>query len=258
MPLLDRRTFARGGVAISIMAALVRDAVASTTHGGCGCCGRGGLSAPAAVRPWSSARDAAPGGSPDPALTSGDAATDGLLGLALVGLAELFKVNPGFVFYDDADSPNARATDETVIPGTWGTVAMGRGFFGDTMRLGDKGLSLIAVCAHEFGHIHQMRRGYQKGLLRRDTTVRPIELHADFLAGYFLASRKKEHPDLDLFTVGETFSTLGDVDVRGRGHHGTPVERTAAITAGYDLFNGGERDIERVAEAGVDYVAKVL
>ena len=51
---------------------------------------------------------------------------------------------------------------------------------------------------------------------------------------------------------------MGDTDFRGRGHHGTPEERTAAISAGFDLGTKGQTDIERAAAAGCDYVVKVL
>jgi predicted metalloprotease len=138
-------------------------------------------------------------------------------------------------------------------------VLVGEQLFSELMkRTDDGGMTVIAICAHEFGHIHQMRAGYQDDLQRLDKTVRPIELHADYLAGYFLALRKKDHPDLNLQDVGRTFYRLGDTDFTAPQHHGTAQERVAAITAGYDLGRKESDDIDQVAKAGVDYVRRVV
>jgi hypothetical protein len=186
--------------------------------------------------------------------SSGDPELDRFLGRALARLATTFKVHPGFAFYDGR--ADAFATDRTLLPDTRGTVLMKREFYTGKMRLPDHGMTVIAVCAHEFGHIYQYQHGYKDRLARLDRTHKPIELHADFLAGFFLALRKKDYPDLDLQSVGKTFYEFGDNDVDDRDHHGTSDERIAAVTAGYDFGRSGDHDIDEAAQAGAEWVAR--
>lgn len=191
--------------------------------------------------------------------SSGDPETDRFLGRGLLRIATAFHVDPGFAFYDDHRSPNAFATQVTLQPDRWGTVLMGMRLFSRNMTDdGDNGMTVIAICAHEFGHIYQMQSGDMEPLGRLDRTVRPIELHADFLAGYFLAGRKKEHPDLDLRTVGATFYRIGDTDFNSPQHHGTPQERLAAITEGYRFGRSGSHAIDEAARAGAALVARMM
>jgi hypothetical protein len=187
--------------------------------------------------------------------SSGDSGTDHFLGLALRRLAATFGVSPGFAFYDDKAAPNALATDKTLADNGPGTVLMGQRLFRMLMsQTHDAGMTVIAICAHEFGHIEQYQAGYHASLEKLDSTVKPLELHADYLAGFFLAQRKAEHPDLDLQTVGRFFNLMGDTDFANPQHHGTPQERIAAIQAGYDFGKGGKGGIGQAATAGVQYV----
>jgi hypothetical protein len=190
---------------------------------------------------------------------SGDAATDHFLGLALRRIAVTFGVRPGFAFYDDHRAPNAFATSRSLLPDSTGTVLMGRRLFAERMRAdGDAGMTVMAICAHEFGHIHQMTHDYRQALEDLDETVRPIELHADYLAGYFLALRKQEHSEFDLQTVGRRFFAMGDTDLASPQHHGTSEERIAAITAGYQFGRAGAADIAAAAAAGLRLVRRMI
>jgi hypothetical protein len=100
--------------------------------------------------------------------------------------------------------------------------------------------------------------GYHEELAALDKTARPMELHADFLAGYFLAMRKRDYPNVSLFKVGDALSKKGDTDFNNGNHHGTSEERVAAVTAGFDLGMTGTQDIGKVAEAGIAYVRKAI
>jgi len=190
--------------------------------------------------------------------SSGDAATDRFLGLALSRLAQTFGVRPGFGFFDDRKSPNAFATPRTIFPNSEGTVVMGKRLFTQLMSNPDDGMTVIAVCAHEFGHIYQMSTNYAQSLKELDKTVRPLELHADFLAGYFLALRKKDHSALELQAVGRTISAMGDTDFVSPQHHGTSDERIAAITAGYSLGRDSNVDMDEAAKTGFRTVEQML
>ena len=192
------------------------------------------------------------------AKSSGDAETDRFLGSALGRLSSTFKVSPGFAFFDDSKSENAVAIRETLLGNGPGTVLMGMKLFGRLMaRTNDGGITVIAVCAHEFGHIYQMYAGYETPLNQLDTrTNRPHELHADFLAGYYLALRKTEHRQLDLREVGRELHALGDTAFTSRQHHGTPDERVGALAAGFKFGSQGNADIPAAAKAGFDLIRR--
>jgi hypothetical protein len=191
--------------------------------------------------------------------SSGDTETDHVLGLALRRLAETFRVSPGFAFFDDSRGHNAFATERSLLKGGERTVMMGKGLFIEQMREDhDMGTTVIAICAHEFGHIYQFAYGQHARLAELDRTVRPIELHADFLAGYYLALRHNAKAQLDLQAVGRVFYELGDTDFNDRGHHGTPEERSRAITGGYAFGKDRDADIDDASRAGVALVHRML
>jgi hypothetical protein len=191
------------------------------------------------------------------ARSSGDAETDHFLGVALGHLSSAFEVSPGFAFFDDSASPNALAVPDTLLGNGPGTVLMGMHLFGQLMaRVRDGGITVIAVCAHEFGHIHQMQYGYHSRLAALDSTKRPIELHADFLAGYYLALRKEQHRELDLSAVGGVLHGLGDTNFDAREHHGTPQERVGALAAGFKFGMEGRHDIAQAAQAGFQLIRR--
>jgi hypothetical protein len=123
--------------------------------------------------------------------TSGDRETDHRLGRALLRLAQVFDVHPGCGFFDDGRQPNARAVPKSTVPGTEGTVLFGQSLFRKTMALNDDGMAVLAVFAHEFGHIAQFRTRVHDTLRDGYPTAKLVELHADFLAGFYWASARR-------------------------------------------------------------------
>src|SRR6185369_17756324 len=115
------------------------------------------------------------------------------LGHVLSGLSRLFQVNPGFGFYDDTASMNAFAINRRKIAGTRGTVAFGRHLLSEEMDVDPYGISVAAISAHEFAHIYQYSSGFYD---RIKSEQKPfcVELHADYLAGFFLRYFKDERP----------------------------------------------------------------
>lgn len=202
---------------------------------------------------------AADSGAEDLVETSGDPTLDKYLGRALVRIATTFEVDPGFGFFDDSQAENAYATPETRITGTVGTVLMGSNLFQRVMSsFNDAGVAVLAVCAHEFGHIYQFGSGWDKTLGAMDRTAKPVELHADFMAGYFLASRKADLPDLNLQGAGRLIDSLGDTAYNAPDHHGTPEERVGAIEGGYNFGRRGRVPVDAVADAGTTFVRQYL
>jgi hypothetical protein len=188
--------------------------------------------------------------------TSGDANLDRELGKALVRLSQLFGERPGFGFYDDTKAQNAFASPESRLPGTWGTVLFGKTLFWDLFRgKQDGGMSVLAVLAHEFGHIVQVHRGLRQQLLAGQTTVKRNELHADFLSGFYLGSRKREFPNLPMWAAGETFHQIGDTNYAAAQHHGTPAERVAAAERGFAIGMAGG-GIDQAVREGLAFVLR--
>ena len=170
-------------------------------------------------------------------------------------MSELFSEKPGFGFIDDSDGPNAYATTGTLVPGTWGTVCFGQTLFRDLLdRYQDQGLAVMAVAAHEFGHIAQFRSGVDKRLDRYQPTVRRVELHADLLSGYFLGVRKRQQPSISVWAAGHTLYRIGDYEFHNPNHHGTPDERVAAAEAGFRLGHDGRAEFGQAFSWGVEHV----
>jgi len=185
-------------------------------------------------------------------------------------LVERFSIRPSVGYYDDGDQLNAFATPAILVPdGPDGTVLLGINLFAqefermvDEPRVGtqekkrsnpfatpseapklDPGnwmLAPLTIMAHEFGHIMQ----YKSGM----TTEGPwrMELHADFMAGWFLgsmqdvqiwpSSRPGPAPVTTALMVEHAvkkFFEIGDYAFNNSDHHGTPEERAGMVRAGY-------------------------
>jgi hypothetical protein len=180
-----------------------------------------------------------------PDTTSGDARLDGALGHVLAAIASLFAVHPGFGFYDDRGNPNAIATDEPILAGTEGSVVFGLTLLQEEMAQSE--MSIVAICAHEFGHIAQYFHQMHDRLVVGQRTKRRVELHADFLAGYYLAKHTTSYAYDELRALALAWQVLGAADFTNPDHHGTGAERLGAIQQGF-LF-AAQRPEFRLAAA---------
>ena len=193
--------------------------------------------------------------------TTGNPTLDRALDTSIKRLSDLFGQVPAFGFYREEDHPdlsamNAFATAEgTDIPGTWGTIGFGTTLFQTEMDRHDPyGSTIITVIAHEFVHIWAMRAGMMDKLNEGQTTVKRSELHADFLAGYFLGTRKRAAPNISLQAAGDLFRRIGDNNLNSRNHHGTPTERVAAAEEGFKISYVQNRDPQHAFDAGLEYI----
>lgn len=189
--------------------------------------------------------------------SSGDKLLDKALGLALVRLTQVFEERPGFAFYDDSSSPNAYATSDTRVHGTWGTILFGRSMFRSLIRENrDDGIVVIATIAHEMSHIVQFHHNLHPRLMAGQRTVKRVELHADYLAGFYLGTRKRDDPSITLLASGALFRNLGDDDVQDREHHGTPSERIASAERGFKIGISGD-SLRSAIDEGMRYALTV-
>lgn len=162
---------------------------------------------------------------------SGNRELDYALAQTLGRLSNMFQVLPGFAYYRDNDRPNALATPQPLLQRTDGTVLFGLTMLANLLqRPNHPDASIVAVCAHEFGHIV----GFKTGLIERLAPQRgsPFrgEQHADYLAGYFAGVRRVETPSYPSVVFAQTQESFGG---QTRGTHGTRQERAEAVVEGF-------------------------
>jgi hypothetical protein len=187
--------------------------------------------------------------------TSGDAGFDRLLGSYLADMAGYFSVRPGFGFYDDTGALNAFAMSNSALSGTRGTVAFGKGLLAKAMNSPARELYVIAICAHEFGHVLQFFTPYEKLLLTGWPNGRRMELHADYLSGAYIGRRSDRFSPSRLDALKAAWDSMGDTNFTDRGHHGTSDERLRCVQAGLDFTRRNpSASAEAVANAGAIYL----
>lgn len=188
-------------------------------------------------------------------MSSGDERLDRAFGILLADIAGKFNVRPGFAFYDDGNSPNALALSLTRMPGTSGTVLFGRSLLTDELKHSQYGdMPVMAVCAHEFGHIVQFQQSIQDRLSAGQPTQKRVELHADFLAGYYVGRRGIDYGENQLIALGKTWEGLGDSNFTDPSHHGTREERIAAVEAGYMMATESQASLTEAVQGGLYYL----
>jgi predicted metalloprotease len=112
---------------------------------------------------------------------------------------------------------------------------------------------VAAVVAHEYGHIAQFKHNLKRTLLAGQDTVKRLELHADFLAGYFAGRRKLDRPDFPAAVFATTQYSAGDHRTERLNHHGTPDERAGAIVKGFEAAFRDRRSPNEALQIGVRY-----
>lgn len=154
-------------------------------------------------------------------------------------LSRLFGVNPAIFYLRESGGPNAFATSGR-FPNLLaaegrpfccadGTVLIGLKLIdSEQAATGGTGLSLPAILAHEYAHIMQFKYGFPY-------TGKWGELHADFMAGWYIGHRGRYPIQTDAYQAAANFFFKGDYNFNSRSHHGRPEERLEAFMAGYVL-----------------------
>lgn len=196
-----------------------------------------------------------PAGSGTDTTSSGDVRFDQALGTLLADLAGRFQVRPGFGWYDDGALPNAVALEASHLSHSRGTVLVGREMLRRGLRSVHGDMFLMGVCAHEFAHIVQFFSAYHARLSAGQATQKRVELHADFLSGYYIGLREVAYTPPALVALGRTWEALGDSAYTDPQHHGTPDERLRAIEAGFAFARERpEFGIAPACEVGARYL----
>lgn len=186
---------------------------------------------------------------------SGNHDFDMALAESLADLSNTFDVVPGFAYYDDtSDGYQAFANpDDKRLQRQSGTVLFGKRLLAKLLAQEDGDVAVLGVCAHEFAHIVQFKKNLQPSLMLPGDRVKLIELHADYLAGYYGAVRKKKNKNFPVVQFAVLAHSLGDFNNDAQ-HHGTPRERDAAIQEGFSAYHDGNLSFDDAVIAGKNYV----
>lgn len=183
---------------------------------------------------------------------------DFALAQTLAKISRAFGVVPGFAYYDDSDTANSFATPLVRLKNRDGTVLMGINLFRQLRNTTDSpDVAVAGVCSHEFGHIVQFKYGLINKVKAGQPTIKRIELQADYFAGYFAGFRKRERPSYPAAVVALTQRRLGDTAYNNEQHHGTPLERGAAVVRGFEASFRENKNFYEAIQESTQYVLQL-
>lgn len=189
---------------------------------------------------------------------SGNSEFDQAFGRQLRQMANTFGFRPGFGYYQDGSSPNAVATPFRRFPNTDGTVAFGLQLLDMCLKTRGGEVTALTIAAHEWGHIMQFNQGYRQRITQRFPAY-CMELHADYLAGFYLSEYRSKNPRANLQLVGSTWSQMGSGRFNDPGSHGTNQQRVDAIEGGFRYRKRNPSASPRdAAEVGLSFVSKLI
>ena len=176
------------------------------------------------------------GSRPPKFVESGDRDLDYALAQTLSMLTDTWNVLPAFAYY------RRSATRRTPSPAAarWlsradGTVLFGRRLL-DALPQGARASRRRRqrrLCARVRPH-RPIQERHQQALREGEETAKRLELHADFLAGYFAGHRKLQKPGFPAAVYATTQYSAGDYRIDNPKHHGRPDERAAAVVKGFE------------------------
>jgi len=181
--------------------------------------------------------------------STGDDELDAKLWYYKNDMENVFDVKVQLYIYNDAESPNACAIsctpDLALCEDADGIVAYGYTMLLSKLWRSDQGgYAVVGVLAHEFAHVLQYVRG-------NNLPTKLKELHADFLAGYYLGRKQLMSGAVERFA--RALFEMGDFDFWNPNHHGTPQERVQAMSAGYIAGKSGA-SIHEAYKLGIEHV----
>jgi hypothetical protein len=167
----------------------------------------------------------------------------------LRSILNLFGVSPGFRY---VDAMNAFAIKQSLVSGYKGTVLIGVPLVRKLLQPQIGGISVAGVLAHECAHIHQYFNVDQEAFKWPTSALK--ELHADLLAGYYLAKQKGLRPQ-DVSVFERELITEGTQNTKSSNDHGAGWQRTACMNKGFSMAN---QALEEASREGAKWVRQFL
>jgi predicted metallopeptidase len=190
--------------------------------------------------------------------TTGDRDLDESLVSEMTKQSAFFGYRPAFILYSGGEK-NAAATPDAwpEIPATQGTILYNIEMLQEQLKASTWGGAILAgVIAHEFGHIYQSFSGQMSKLKALDTTVKFIELHADYLSGFYMGGK---FGSIDVKPYADAFFKIGDYGFSDPDHHGTPEERYFVLKAGYNLrLRSRDLHVSQAAREGESFLKEYI
>ena len=207
---------------------------------------------------------------------SGDPGLDGSVELLAFDIVRAFELPNGswpalFFFKEEDGRPNCFEVDtpanSPLLPFTRGAVVIGitmaKTLLTSPALKQFPGAALAAVVAHEFAHAHQRLTGSFERLNDDDPThfgqtpIRLLELHADFLAGFYMG-RQSGFNERAMLDVTTAIAELGDTDFNNAMHHGQPSERAFCMYRGLNLAMIPQTTIAQASTEGERFVRLLM
>lgn len=191
--------------------------------------------------------------------TSGNVEFDEAIIVELKNIRRVIpSINPGYQY---VKANNSFTTSHSVIRNTKGTVWIGLELVNNLIDARKKdrtagGTAVAGVLAHECAHIYQINSGIYDRMIKDRANPALVELHADFIAGYYLAYKNGVRPE-HLPMMQGIFVYLSTYDPKDPKYHGTPGLRAAALDAGYFVARDKKRFVE-ASEYGEKYVRNLV
>lgn len=178
---------------------------------------------------------------------------DNLIRPEVIHLNSFFSAHPWIMWADS--SSLAFVSQAEYARGYNGHIVLSRKLLNDLRSPDSQGQNLLfTILAHEYAHLYQHNRGWWHFLMEGAKTKRALELHADYLAGFYLAQRHTRLPQYNPNIVMTRWFDLGDYSFSALEHHGTPEQRAAALTAGYLEGNDYHARLVEVARRGFEWI----
>lgn len=186
-----------------------------------------------------------------PVSTSGMRDVDRIVREEASRLERMFRMRPALTYFQEPPSmgQNAFATTYRFFPQMpHGTVMLGINLLRNEVRSGGWSWEtpIVGIMAHEWAHIYQQQTPSLSG--------RPVpwkELHADFLAGWYMGLRFREGWQGDSRSFSQSLFDKGDFGYFDPDHHGLPVQRTLIMTEGlFYASETGQQDVRSAAAEG--------
>jgi hypothetical protein len=177
---------------------------------------------------------------------------DQLTQFEVTQLEELFDVNIEFRFGMEKGTGNAEF-DPTGCKAIdcYGAITLGFNVINECKNKANGNERIIAILAHEFGHAAQSKNHFP------DLAGKWAELHADYLAGFYIGQRGLIEKSL-LTSFASEFYSRGDTDFYDSNHHGTHQERACAFLEGYKMAIDYKFNFIQAYNAGVDYLLSLM